>query len=230
MSPRAREQDIRDFLGGFNFRGDTAIAPIRHSSGGEKARLALALIVWQKPNLLLLDEPTNHLDLEMCHALTVALQEFEGAVIVVSHDRHLLRNTVEELMLVTAGCVSEFDGDLQDYSNWLLSDARTRRETTAPKKETAPKLDKKMQRQQNAEQRKQISTLKQQAQKIEREIETLQNNAADIERQLTDETLYADDKRAQLQLLLKEQGAIKQQLSEREERWLKLQEEIEKNN
>ena len=145
MSPQAREQEIRDFLGGFNFRGETALAPIRHSSGGEKARLALALIVWQKPNLLLLDEPTNHLDLEMCHALTVALQEFEGAVVVVSHDRHLLRNTVEELMLVSDGRVREFDGDLQDYSNWLLSEARNRRDSDSAEKEksAAPKLDKK---------------------------------------------------------------------------------------
>jgi ATP-binding cassette, subfamily F, member 3 len=227
MSPQAREQDIRDFLGGFNFRGDTALAPIRNSSGGEKARLALALIVWQKPNLLLLDEPTNHLDLEMCHALTVALQEFEGSVVVVSHDRHLIRNTCEELMLVADGRVQEFDGDLQDYSNWLLSEARNQRKEDVPKKEAAPKVDKKAQRQQNAEQRKQLSALKQQSQKLEREIETLQKKLSELEAQLADEDLYRDENRQPLQTLLKEQGAAKQKLLESEEKWLALQEEIE---
>ncbi len=234
MSPQAREQDIRDFLGGFNFRGDTALAPIRHSSGGEKARLALSLIVWQKPNLLLLDEPTNHLDLEMCHALTVALQEFEGSVVVVSHDRHLLRNTVEELMLVADGRVSEFDGDLQDYSNWLLSEARNQRKEDA-KKEGAPAankkgLDKKAQRQQSAEQRNQLSALKKQLQKIERDIETAQKQLGEIETRLTDETLYTDESRQQLQALLKEQGSIKQRLFDNEEQWLALQEQIENAN
>ena len=236
MSPQAREQDIRDFLGGFNFRGDTAVSPIRHSSGGEKARLALALIVWQKPNLLLLDEPTNHLDLEMCHALTVALQEFEGSVVVVSHDRHLIRNTVEELMLVTDGRVQEFDGDLQDYSNWLLSEARNQRKEKddSSKKEAAPVsnkkgLDKKAQRQQSAEQRKQLAALKQQSQKQEREIESLQKKLSEIEVQLSDEGLYGDENRERLQTLLKDQGSIKQRLFDCEEQWLALQEELERS-
>src|SRR5690606_27303995 len=119
LSPQAREQEIRDFLGSFDFHGDRAFEPITHFSGGEKARLALAIIAWEKPNVLLLDEPTNHLDLEMRHALTMALQEFEGAVIVVSHDRHLLRNTVNEFLLVADGKVNEFDGDLEDYYQWM---------------------------------------------------------------------------------------------------------------
>ena len=104
-----------DFLGGFNFRGDAAIEPVAPLSGGEKARLALAMVVWQRPNLLVLDEPTNHLDLDMRHAMEVALQAYEGALVLVSHDRHLLRNTVEELLLVHDGRVQEFDGDLDDY-------------------------------------------------------------------------------------------------------------------
>src|SRR5690606_14376224 len=119
LSPQAREQEVRDFLGSFDFHGERAFEPITHFSGGEKARLALAIIAWQKPNVLLLDEPTNHLDLEMRQALTMALQEFEGAVIVVSHDRHLLRNTVDQFLLVADGRVSEFDGDLEDYYRWL---------------------------------------------------------------------------------------------------------------
>ncbi len=236
ISPQAREQEIRDFLGGFNFRGDAALAPIRHSSGGEKARLALALIVWQKPNLLLLDEPTNHLDLEMCHALTVALQEFEGSVVVVSHDRHLIRNTVEELMLVANGRVQEFDGDLNDYSNWLLSEARNqRREKDAASKEAVPvankkSVDKKAQRQQSAEQRNQVSALKKQLQKIERDIELAQKQLGEIETSLADETLYADDNRQKLQMLLKEQGALKQRLFDNEEQWLAVQEQLENTN
>ncbi|MFT3928758.1 MAG: ATP-binding cassette domain-containing protein [Spongiibacteraceae bacterium] len=234
MSPQAREQEIRDFLGGFNFRGDTALAPIRHSSGGEKARLALALIVWQKPNLLLLDEPTNHLDLEMCHALTVALQEFEGSVVVVSHDRHLIRNTCEELMLVADGRVQEFDGDLNDYSNWLLSEARNQRKEKdeSPKKEidTKKTVDKKAQRQQGAEQRKQLADLKKQIQKLEKDIEAAQKQLGEIETRLADESLYADENRQQLQALLKEQGLVKQRLFDSEEQWLVLQETIESAN
>src|SRR5690606_32804882 len=162
LSPQAREQEIRDFLGGFTFRGDAAVAPIRNSSGGEKARLALALIVWQRPNLLLLDEPTNHLDLEMCHALTVALQAFEGALVVVSHDRHLLRNTVDELLLVHEGVVQPFEGDLDDYASWLLSQARAeRRAEKAAEKPEKPKVDRAGARQAAAEQRKRLQPLKQ---------------------------------------------------------------------
>jgi len=231
MSPKAREQEIRDFLGGFNFRGEAALAPIRHSSGGEKARLALALIVWQKPNLLLLDEPTNHLDLEMCHALTVALQEFEGSVVVVSHDRHLLRNTVDELLLVADGKVTEFDGDLQDYSNWLLKEARAQRQAAnAAAKEAVqqPKVEKKTDRQQSADQRKQLAPLKQQLQKIECDIESVQKKLSVLNDQLADTTLYEAANNARLQTLLKEQGAVQQQLVESEEQWLKLQEEIER--
>jgi ATP-binding cassette subfamily F protein 3 len=231
MSPKAREQEIRDFLGGFNFRGEAALAPIRHSSGGEKARLALALIVWQKPNLLLLDEPTNHLDLEMCHALTVALQEFEGSVVVVSHDRHLLRNTVDELLLVADGKVTEFDGDLQDYSNWLLKEARAQRQAAnAAAKEAVqqPKVEKKTDRQQSADQRKQLAPLKQQLQKIECDIESAQKKLSVLNDQLADTTLYEAANNARLQTLLKEQGAVQQQLVESEEQWLKLQEEIER--
>jgi ATP-binding cassette subfamily F protein 3 len=231
ISPKAREQEIRTFLGSFNFRGDAALTPIRNSSGGEKARLALAIVVWQKPNLLLLDEPTNHLDLEMCHALTVALQEFEGAVVVVSHDRHLLRNTVEELLLVADGRVQEFDGDLQDYSNWLLSDARAQREggktPRSADKEAAPKLDKKAQRQQSAEQRKQVSALKQKLQKIERDLAAGQQKLADLEQRLADGALYEDAQRDQLQKLLREQDTLRKQCAGFEEQWLQLQEEVE---
>lgn len=135
LSPRATEQSVRNFLGGFNFHGNEALSPIRSFSGGEKARVALAVIAWQKPNLLLLDEPTNHLDLEMRQALTMALQNFEGAIVVVSHDRHLLRNTVDEFWLVNDGCVAEYKGDLEDYERWLAD--RRKDDTEAPKRQLA---------------------------------------------------------------------------------------------
>src|SRR5574339_79496 len=120
LAPQAREQDLRNYLGSFNFPGDMALDPVGNFSGGEKARLSLALIVWQKPNLLLLDEPTNHLDLETREALTVALAQFEGTLVLVSHDRHLLRATTEKLLVVADGTVREFEGDLDDYRDWLL--------------------------------------------------------------------------------------------------------------
>src|SRR5689334_20851979 len=120
MAPQAREQDLRNYLGSFNFPGDMATDPVANFSGGEKARLALALIVWQRPNLLLLDEPTNHLDLETREALTVALAQFEGTLVLVSHDRHLLRATTEKLLIVANRTLAEFDGDLDDYRDWLL--------------------------------------------------------------------------------------------------------------
>ena len=120
IAPQIREQEMRNFLGGFNFPGDMATGSIAHFSGGEKARLALALIVWARPNLLLLDEPTNHLDLETREALTVALAQFEGTLVLVSHDRHLLRATTDQFLIVADGSLQPFDGDLDDYRDWLL--------------------------------------------------------------------------------------------------------------
>ncbi|MDX9873989.1 MAG: ATP-binding cassette domain-containing protein [Spongiibacteraceae bacterium] len=232
LSPTAREQEIRDFLGGFNFRGDRATNPIRHSSGGEKARLALALIVWQRPNLLLLDEPTNHLDLEMCHALTVALQAFEGAVVIISHDRHLLRNTVDDLLLVANGRVQPFDGDLNDYSRWLLAQAReTRNEEKNGKAAAAAApvqpVDRKAQRQQAAEQRQRLAPLKKQIDKTERALEKLNARLAEIEQTLADPTLYDAGSKDALQQLLVEQGALRSERDQLEEQWLGLQEEYE---
>src|SRR5690606_27833101 len=135
LAPTASEQKVRDFLAGFDFHGDEALAPIRSFSGGEKARVALAVIAWQKPNLLLLDEPTNHLDLEMRQALTMALQNFDGAIVVVSHDRHLLRNTVDEFWLICDGAVGEYEGDLEDYERWLAD--RRKDEESPPRREVA---------------------------------------------------------------------------------------------
>jgi len=228
LSPTAREQEIRDFLGSFDFHGVRAFEPITHFSGGEKARLALAIIAWEKPNVLLLDEPTNHLDLEMRHALTMALQDFEGAVIIVSHDRHLLRNTVNEFLLVADGKVSEFDGDLEDYYKWLL---QQRQAQTAVEEKHSPdnenKVDKKSQRQQSAAQRQQLKPLTNKLKNLESQMEKLQTKLANIETQLGDSSIYDDKNKANLQQLLLDQAKVQQQLDEAEENWLLISEEIE---
>jgi ATP-binding cassette, subfamily F, member 3 len=228
LAPLAREQEIRDFLGSFDFHGARAFEPITHFSGGEKARLALALIAWEKPNVLLLDEPTNHLDLEMRHALTMALQEFEGAVIIVSHDRHLLRNTVNEFLLVANGKLEEFDGDLDDYYKWLL---QQRQSQTAPDANSTldadSKMDKKTQRQQSASQRQQLKPLTNKLKNIETHMEKYQTRMSDIENHLGDASIYDDKNKANLQSLLLEQAKVQQSLDEAEENWLMLSEEIE---
>src|SRR5690606_37631817 len=231
LAPSAREQEIRDLLGSFDFHGDRAFEPITHFSGGEKARLALALIAWEKPNVLLLDEPTNHLDLEMRHALTMALQEFEGAVIVVSHDRHLLRNTVNEFLLVANGAVNEFDGDLEDYYKWLL---QQRQLAQAQEKQAATqtsnsddKVDKKAQRQQSAAQRAQLKPLTNKLKSLEAQMEKLQKRLAEIETQLGDPSIYDEKNKAILQPLLQERAKLQTQLDETEENWLLISEELE---
>ena len=226
LSPGAREQEIRDFLGSFDFHGERAFEPITHFSGGEKARLALALIAWEKPNVLLLDEPTNHLDLEMRHALTMALQEFEGAVIVVSHDRHLLRNTVNEFLLVADGKVSEFDGDLEDYYKWLL---QQRQQAQAQEKPTSndERPDKKAQRQQSAAQRAQLKPLTNKLKSLETQMEKLQKRLSEIEVLLGDPAIYDEKNKNSLQPLLQEQAKLQTQLQETEESWLMVSEELE---
>ncbi|WP_345424770.1 ABC-F family ATP-binding cassette domain-containing protein [Halioxenophilus aromaticivorans] len=234
LSPTAREQDIRNFLGSFGFLGERALETIRHFSGGEKARLALAMIAWQKPNLLLMDEPTNHLDLEVRHALTVALQEFQGAVLLISHDRHLLRNTVDQFLLVDDGKVSVFDGNLEDYQRWLSKrdnrSAANGQPSSAPQAAAAveKKVDKKEARQQAAQRREQLKPLTQALKKLEREIDSLNASLSQLEQQLADPELYTSSAKAeQLQALLKDQGEKKSRLAECEEQWLETSEALE---
>ncbi len=225
LSPKASEQSIRNFLGGFNFNGDMALETIENFSGGEKARLALAIVVWQKPNLLLLDEPTNHLDLEMCHALTVALQAFTGAVILVSHDRHLLRNTVDQLLLVHDGVAENFEGDLQDYTRWLLSgDSKIAQNNSSAK---TSNIDKKLQRQQAAEARKKLQPINKSIARIEKNIDKNSDELSSLEQSLAESSLYEEDNKNQLQQLLQQQGKLKQQGDELEEQWLALHDELE---
>lgn len=230
LSPLESEQSIRNFLGGFGFHGDDAFGDITTFSGGEKARLALAIIAWQKPNLLLLDEPTNHLDLEMRHALTMALQGFEGAVIIVSHDRHLLKNTVEEFLLVADGKVEVFDGDLPAYEKWLLdyqkqSDQTSEKTAIASDNESSD--DKKERKRLAAEIRKRISPLRKQLQKDEKAIDRLQQLLEDIEALLSDPDIYTDTQKDRLKQALQQQAEYKAELEEAELSWCDVSEQIE---
>lgn len=227
LSPTVSEQTIRNFLGGFNFHGDVATGSPENFSGGEKARLALALVVWQKPNLLIMDEPTNHLDLEMCHALTMALQSFSGAMILVSHDRHLLRNSVDEFLLVAGGQVQPFNGDLDEYQQWMLKSKQEANAVNTTDKGEAPKVDRKEQRRQAAEQRKQLQPLKKKVSKIEASIETNETELAALEEKLLDTSLYESGKQDELQQILQRQGELKQQNEAFEEEWMQLHEELE---
>tara|TARA_R110002110_G_scaffold147129_2_gene337393 strand:- start:93761 stop:95653 length:1893 start_codon:yes stop_codon:yes gene_type:complete len=227
LDEKAREQEIRNFLGGFDFRNDRVTETIEHFSGGEKSRLALALVVWQKPNLLLMDEPTNHLDLEMCHSLTVGLQEFSGAMIVVSHDRHLLSNTVDQFLLVKDGKLDYFDGDLNDYEKLLLKESKTDNNTSAQGADKSNRLSKKELRQQAAEQRNQQKSLRAQAARLEKAMEQNQKQLADIEAKLGDTSLYEDTQKDQLNELLQQRAHLLNEKDKLEEEWLAATEALE---
>jgi len=226
IAPAEREQTLRDFLGGFDFRGERCDEPVLNFSGGEKARLALALIAWQKPNLLLLDEPTNHLDLEMRLALTLALQEFSGAVVVVSHDRHLLKSTTDEFLLVADGRIQEFDGDLEDYARWLV-DFRARQTPSSPAASAGDKTDKRAQRQAAAALRQQLAPHKREADKLEKELGKVHEQLADLEQRLGDSALYESSRKEELRDLLARQATLKGRESELEESWLMALETLE---
>jgi ATP-binding cassette subfamily F protein 3 len=228
IAPDEREQRLRDFLGGFDFRGDMATAPVGPFSGGEKARLVLALLVWQAPNLLLLDEPTNHLDLDMRHALTVALQGFEGAVVTVSHDRHLLRNTVDDFWLVADGGVRPFKGDLDDYRRWLQE--RSASSEANGKNASAPSHSagsRKAKRQDQAQRRARIKPLQNRVDKLDRQLERTTADLEKIEAELADSGLYEADQADRLQAALARQAELQQTLSSIEAEWMEAAEALE---
>jgi ATP-binding cassette, subfamily F, member 3 len=228
QEPLTREQELRDYLGGFDFRGPMADAACGHFSGGEKARLALALMIRTRPNLLLLDEPTNHLDLEMREALTLALQETEAAMVLVSHDRHLLRTTVDELWLVADGGAQPFDGDLDDYATWLAARRGQARTGTpaAPDKAARSEsraLDAAAKKSALAERRKLDKAVAQ----LDKLIAACQAEQATLDAQLADPALYAVPDRALVERLNKRQAELVAAIEEAEMRWLAAHEALE---
>jgi len=236
--PKISEASLRSFLGSFGFSGERMDTPSESFSGGERARLALALIVWQRPNVLILDEPTNHLDLDMRHALTMALQDFEGAVVLVSHERQLIASVCDELLLVHNGKCTEFDGDLVAYAEWLRQ-ARAELLKNAPKtaevaktqqaeaKPVSSKMDKETQRKEAARQREQTRPIRKNIEKCESQIGKLQPKLAAIEEKLADTGLYDAARKDELLKLMNEQTELKAQLETAEEQMLELMMELE---
>ena len=223
IAPQIREQEVRNFLGGFNFPGDMATSSIAHFSGGEKARLALALIVWQRPNLLLLDEPTNHLDLETREALTVALAQFEGTLVLVSHDRHLLRATTDQFLIVADGSLQPFDGDLEDYKDWMLKSKQEKPPEpvrTAPaKKAVAP----------NMPSSRASKNLLARVKRLEEMIGRLNARKADLDTRLANAALYQPESKDALQAAQFDQASVARELGRLEGEWLEKQAELEQS-
>ncbi|MDO9855776.1 ABC transporter ATP-binding protein [Glaesserella parasuis] len=232
LAPEKTEQELRNYLGGFAFHGDKVKQAVSSFSGGEKARLVLALIVWQRPNLLLLDEPTNHLDLDMRQALTEALTQYEGSLVIVSHDRHLLRSTVNEFYLVHDGKVEEFNGDLEDYQKWLnelnaqLEFAKKADNSTACNNENSA-VNRKEQKRQEAELRQQAAPLRKKLTQLEKELEKLTASLTTLEETLASPEIYDAENKAKLTDILAKQVATKKQLEEVEMEWLEVQEQLE---
>lgn len=231
IAPKHTEQQLRDYLGSFGFQGEKALDKVAPFSGGEKARLVLALLVWQKPNLLLLDEPTNHLDLDMRQALTFALQTFEGAMVIVSHDRYLLRATTDDLYLVHDRQVAPFDGDLDDYYKWLTEQQKIERkeaQALAPAKDSANSAAaKKDQKRKEAEFRKLTAPLRKNLTQFEKQMDKLTQSLEEAEQQLSDTSLYEAENKAKLNKVLALQASSKSQLEEVEMDWISTQEELE---
>ena len=234
-----REQELRNYLGGFNFPGDMATTSIETFSGGEKARLALALIVWQRPNLLLLDEPTNHLDLETREALTVALAQFEGTLVLVSHDRHLLRATTDQFLIVADGRLALFDGDLDDYREWLFKTKLAPEEQSAPLPERKPAPapqaaagDRRGQKRKEAEERQRQSAarkpLESRLKRLGEQMAKLAAKKAAVDARLADPAIYGEDRKDALKALVLEQAYAARELEQLEGEWLELQGQMEK--
>ena len=229
-APNDREQDLRNYLGRFGFGGERIFEPVAPFSGGEKARLVLALMIRQKPNLLLLDEPTNHLDLEMRQALSVALIEYTGALVVISHDRHLLRSVCDELLIVHDGIVDRFKRSLDEYPAWLKERELKQSIAESPKKDDPPKqLSKKEQRQEQAQRRKRLKPMLDTVRKIEKQLALNRTELEKLEERLADATIYSDqDRVAELTQLIQEQADKKAEIQALEWSWLDASEALEK--
>jgi ATP-binding cassette subfamily F protein 3 len=225
LEPATREQELRDYLGGFDFRGEQAGAACGRFSGGEKARLALALLIRRRPNLLLLDEPTNHLDLEMREALTLALQETEAAVVLVSHDRHLIRTTCDELWLVADGRAQPFDGDLDDYAAWLAQRRAGMRSDDGDKTaRREARLNAATERRALLDKRR---PLIKEVDQLEKQLADWQGEKAHLDGRLADPGLYASVGKSELADLLKRQAELAAAIEAAEGRWLEVHEALE---
>ncbi len=233
IAPRLGEKACREYLAAYHFRGERVFEPVGPFSGGEKARLALALVVYGKPNLLLLDEPTNHLDLDLRHALEIALQDYAGALVLVSHDRHLLESTCDTLWRVAGGTVQPFDGDLDDYASWLAQREREyaagqdqgRDQDSAPA--VTPRLNPKEQRRAAAEQRAREKALREAVKRAEAQVESLHERLAGIDKELQDPHAWQTADRARLANVQRQQKDLRRQLAEAEEAWLRASTELE---
>jgi len=227
LAPKDSEQSLRSFIGGFGFVGDRALEPVAPLSGGEKARLVLALLVFQRPNLLLLDEPTNHLDLEMRHALSLALQGFEGAMVIVSHDRHLLRTTTDQLLLVSGGQVDEFSGALDDYPAWLVENRNAAEETVEAGLGENSAAARRERKQLEAENRRLLQPLRKKLKTLEKELDRLSQQQQELEQQLAEPEIYASEQKERLKQMLTEKAEIDQRLMQTEEHWLEAGEVVD---
>jgi ATP-binding cassette subfamily F protein 3 len=227
LDPTAREQDLRDYLGGFGFSAEQALAPTGPFSGGEKSRLVLALLVYQRPNLLLLDEPTNHLDLEMRQALASALQDFAGAMVLVSHDRHLLRVTSDRLVLVHAGRVEEFPDSLDDYPQWLAAQSRQSRLIPGNGDGISAAARRKEKKRQEAEQRRQLQPLREKISKTETALAAVHARQHELEQRLAEPGLYRPESKAELNALLREKANVDRESERLERDWLEACEQLE---
>ena len=233
-APLEREQVLRDHLGKFRFSGDKVDTKIGVLSGGEKARLALSLIVWDKPNLIVLDEPTNHLDMATREALTVALSSFEGTLLLVSHDRHLLRSVCDKLILVHDGAVSEYDGDLDDYAAFVLQQRKLSQASDKPaaaQAETSSSVNRKEQRKLEAMERNRIAALKKplmaKLAKVEKEMNRVSEELKALDEQLADTAWYEKTPAAEVADVTRRRGEAATALEELEAQWLEISEEIE---
>jgi len=226
LAPQEPEQSLCNYLGGFGFIGDRVNEQVEIFSGGEKARLVLAMLAWQRPNLLLLDEPTNHFDIEMRHALGMALQDYEGAMVIVSHDRHMLRSVCDDFLLVTDGQVVEFDGDLDDYRTWLNDRRNTNGLDDNQESNNSSNQSKKLKRQQEAEKRKQLQPLMKKVRALETELDRLNKELKSIEEALTDSDLYREQSKTLLKDFLAKQAKLKGQRDETENAWFTVSEEL----
>ena len=224
LDPTATEKELRNFLGGFDFRGDKVLEAVKPFSGGEKARLVLALLVYKNPNLLLLDEPTNHLDLEMRQALSVALQDYEGAIVLVSHDRHLLRTVTDQFLLVADGRVQPFDGDLEDYRFWLNERKKVEDKSS---EETVSTVSRKDQRKLDAERRQKHKPLLDALKIAEQAVEKYHSEQRRLEAELADPALYTEPEKDKLKKLLARKTEIDKALDAAESDWMAAEERLE---